>query len=152
VEGWIIHQEQRIRRLVASTHPLVEVEMDYGDRERPDAGAMFPDHPHAARSQYFGMVDIDENAVDPSCLKIFADLEDGTRHLVFVRRFYQRGCTQEERPLPEFSRNTFMDVALAFASACRAEGVRLGKLADYWRQCQIAYRLYRRFAPVSLAH
>lgn len=152
VEGWIIHKEQRIRRLVASTHPLVEVEMDYGDRERPDAGAMFPDHPHAARSQYFGMVDIDENAVDPSCLKIFADLEDGTRHLVFVRRFYQRGCTQEERPLPEFSRGTFMDVALAFATACRAEGVRLGKLADYWRQCQTAYRLYRRFAPVSLAH
>lgn len=152
VEGWIIHKEQRISRLVASTHPLVEVEMDYGDRERADAGAMFPGHPHAARSQYFGMVDIDEQAVDPSCLKIFADLEDGTRHLVFVRRFYQRGCTQEERPLPEYRRGTFIEVALAFASACRTEGVRLGKLSEYWQQCQAAHRLYRRFAPVSLAH
>ncbi|MDQ5977102.1 MAG: hypothetical protein QG602_74, partial [Verrucomicrobiota bacterium] len=152
VEGWIIHKEQRIRRLVASTHPLVEVEMDYGDRERADAGAMFPGHPHAAKSQYFGMVDIDESATDPSCLKIFADLEDGSRHLVFVRRFYQRGCTQEERPLPEFSRGTFAEIAWAFASACRAEGVRLGKLSDYWEQCQKAYRLYQRFAPVSLAH
>ncbi|RXK55284.1 glycosyltransferase [Oleiharenicola lentus] len=152
VEGWIIHQEQRIRRLVASTHPLVEVEMDYGDRERLDAGAMFPGHPYAAKSQYFGMVDIDESATDPSCLKIFADLEDGSRHLVFVRRFYQRGCTQEERPLPEFSRGTFAEVAWAFAAACRADGVRLGKLSAYWEQCQKAYRLYQRFAPVSLAH
>lgn len=42
VEGWIIHQEQRIKRLIASTHPLVEVEMDYGARERLDAGEMFP--------------------------------------------------------------------------------------------------------------
>jgi glycosyltransferase involved in cell wall biosynthesis len=152
VEGWIIHKEQRITRLIASTHPLVEVEMDYGDRERADAGAMFPGHPHAARSQYFGMVDIDEKADDPACLKVFADLEDGSRHLVFVRRFYQRGCTQEERPLPEFSRRTFLEVALAFASACRAEGVRLGPLGEYWRQSRQAYRLYRRFAPVSLAH
>jgi glycosyltransferase involved in cell wall biosynthesis len=152
VEGWIIHKEQRILRLVASTDPLVEVEMDYGDRERLDAGAMFPGHPHAARSQYFGMVDIDEKADDPACLKVFADLEDGTRHLVFVRRFYQRGCTQMERPLPQFSRLTFMEVALAFASACRAEGISIGRPGDYWRQCRVAYRLFRQFAPASLDH
>ncbi len=152
VEGWIIHQEQRIRRLVASTHPLVENEMDYGNRERAEAGQMFPDHPYAARSQYFGMVDIDERAGDPVCLKIFADLEDGSRHLVFVRRFYQRGCVQMERPLPEFSRMTFAEVALAFARACRTEGVRLGSLTEYWRQCRESYRLFKLFAPTSLAH
>ena len=151
VEGWIIHKEQRIRRLIASTHPLVEVEMDYGDRERLDAGAMFPGHPHAVRSQFFGMVDIDEQAVDPACLKIFADLEDGTRHLVFLKRFYQRGCAQLERPLPVFSHVTFLEVALAFATACRAEGIRLGGLGDYWTQCRTAYRLFRQFAPTSLA-
>lgn len=152
VEGWIIHTEQRIRRLIASTHPLVEVEMDYGDRERADAGAMFPGHPYAARSQYFGMVDIDERADDPACLKIFADLEDGTRHLVFARRFYQRGCTQEEKPLPEYRRETFVQVALTFVRACREEKIRLGSLTEYWRQCRTAHRLYRRFAPRSLAH
>ena len=152
VEGWLIHQEQRIVHLIASTHPLVEVEMDYGDRERRDAGEMFPGHPHAMRSQYFGMVDIDERAGDPACLKIFADLEDGTRHLVFLRRFYQRGCAQLERPLPAFSRATFVEVALAFASACRTEGIRLGGWGDYWQQCRVAYRLFRQFAPRSLAH
>ncbi len=152
VEGWIIHKEQRIRRLVASTHPLAENEMDYGTRERAEAGQMFPDHPYAARSQYFGMVDIDERTGDPVCLKIFADLEDGTRHLVFVRRFYQRGCVQMERPLPEFSRATFLEAALALASACRAEGIRLGRLSDYWRQCRHAYGLFKRFAPASLTH
>jgi glycosyltransferase involved in cell wall biosynthesis len=150
VEGWIIHREQRIRRLIASTHPLVEVEMDYGTRERLDAGAMFPGHPHAARSQYFGMVDIDEPAENPACLKIFAELEDGTRHLVFLRRFYQRSCVQLERPLPPYRRATFLEVALAFASACRAEGIRLGGLGAYWAQCRTAHRLFRQFAPATL--
>ncbi len=152
VEGWLIHQEQRIRRLVASTHPLVENEMDYGNRERAEAGQMFPEHPYAARSQYFGMVDVDEDAGDPVCLKIFADLEDGSRHLVFVRRCYQRGCTQMERPLPEFSRAVFLEAALALSGGCRVEGIRLGGLAGYWQQCRSAYRLFQRFAPRSLAH
>ncbi len=152
VEGWIIHKEQRIRRLIASTHPLVENEMDYGTRERAEAGQMFPSHPYAAHSQYFGMVDIDERAGDPVCLKIFADLEDGTRHLVFVRRFYQRGCVQMERPLPAYRRATFMEVALAFASACRAEGISLGSLREYWRQGKEAHRLFKLFAPASLVH
>lgn len=150
VEGWIIHREQRIRRLVASTHPLVENEMDYGARERAEAGQMFPDHPYAAKSQYFGMVDIDEAAGDPVCLKIFADLEDGSRHLVFVRRFYQRGCEQMERPLPGFSRGTFVEVARTFASACRAENISLGSLGEYWKQCREAYRLFKLFAPRAL--
>jgi glycosyltransferase involved in cell wall biosynthesis len=152
VEGWIIHQGQRIRRLLASTHPLGENEMDYGDRPRAEAGALFPDHPHAARSQFFGLVDIDERAGDPAGLKIFAELEDGTRHLVFMRRFYQRGCRQLERPLPEFSRVTFLRAVLAFAAGCRAAGVRLGRPGDFWRGCRHAYGLYRRFAPDFRAH
>ena len=152
VEGWIIHQQQRIRRLIGSTHPHVENEMDYGDRERAEAGQLFPGHPYAARSQFFGMVDIDEAAGDPVGLKIFAELEDGTRHLVFMRRCYQRGCTQMERPLPEFSRATFLRVALALAGGCRSAGVHLGRIGDFWRECQHAYRLYRLFAPTSLEH
>ena len=69
VEGWIIHQEQRITRLLVSTHPLVENVMDYGNRERAEAGHLFPDHPYAARSQFFGMADISEQVPNPVCLK-----------------------------------------------------------------------------------
>lgn len=151
VEGWIIHQEQRIRRLIASTHPLAESEMDYGDRERGEVKDLFPDHPHALKSQYFGMVDIDERAGDPVCLKIFAELEDGTRHLVFVRRFYQRGCNQWERPLPAFSRNGFVEIVRTFIAGCRAEGIRLGSWGDFGKSCREGYRLFRRFAPTTVA-
>ena len=152
VEGWIIHQEQRIKRLIGTTHPLAENEMDYGDRVRKEAGELFPNHPTAGRSQFFGMVDINESAGDPAYLQIFAELEDGTRHLVFVRRFYQRGCNQLERPLPAFSRGEFLKVAGLFLAGCRAKKVALGPLDQLWQACAKAYENFRRFAPASLAH
>ena len=150
VEGWIIHQDQRIRRLIATTHPLAESEMDYGTRERGEVRELFPHHPYAGKSQFFGMVDIDERAGDPVCLKVFAELEDNSRHLVFVRRFYQRGCNQWERPLPLLSRAVFVETVRTFWSACRAEGVRGGALGDFWRGCREAYDFYRRFAPATV--
>jgi len=152
VEGWIIHQEQRIRQLIGTTHPLAENEMDYGNRIRAEAGELFPHHPYAGRSQFFGMVDIDETAGDPSYLEIFAELEDGTRHLVFVRRFFQRGCNQMERPLPEFSRGEFLHVVRLFLAGCRAQKISLGPLDRLWHACASAYENFRRFAPASLAH
>ena len=152
VEGWIIHQELRIRRLLGTTHPLAENEMDYGNLPRAEAGELFPQHPYAARSQFFGMVDIDENAGDPSYLQIFAELEDGTRHLVFVRRFYQRGCNQVERPLPEFSREQFLEAGRLLFAACRAQHIRFGSPIRLLRAAAKAQRDFRRFAPASLAH
>lgn len=152
VEGWIIHQDQRIRRLIATTHPMSGNELDYGDRERAEAGEMFPEHPYATRSQFFGMIDMEETAADPAYLQLYAELEDGTRHLVFLRRFYQRACNRDERPLPEFSQSLFLRTVVLFIKACRAERLRLGPLADFWRGVRRAREIYQRFAPTSLAH
>jgi glycosyltransferase involved in cell wall biosynthesis/GT2 family glycosyltransferase len=147
VEGWIIHQDLKIRRLIATTHPLAENELDYGDRERGDAAQRFPQHPFAARSHFFGMVDIDEHAGDPASLKIFAELEDGSRQLVFARRFYQQACNQSERPLPAFSRRTFFAALRVFVRACREQKIRLGSAGAFWADCRHAYGHYRRLAP-----
>lgn len=152
VEGWIIHREQRIKRLLATTHPMVKNELDYGDRERAEAGEMFPDHPYAARSQFFGMVDIEKTASDPAYLQIFAELEDGTRQLVFLRRFYQRACNRDEQPLPEFSQGLLFRIVALFIGACRAERIRLGSLREFWRGVLRSREIYQSFAPQSLAH
>ncbi|HUL55100.1 MAG TPA: glycosyltransferase [Opitutaceae bacterium] len=152
LEGWIIHLEQRITRLIATTHPLVENLVAYGDRPRPEAGAMFPNHPYAARSQFFGMADIDELAPNPVCLKIFAELEDGTRHLVFTQRVHQRRCRDQEQPLPAFSRAAFVRAVRALRAGGRARHVRHGPLTTLWPALRTSYRDFRRQAPATLAH
>ena len=150
LEGWVIHRDLPIRRLIASTNPRVENELDYGNRERLDVGEMFPGHPYAKRSQYFGMLDIDETAPGPVLIKLFAELEDGTRHLVFARRFHPRTCAEWERPLPLFSRNEFFTCVRALVGACRSRRIRLGKVGALWRAVALAYRNFRRDAPLQL--
>ncbi|MCC6415288.1 MAG: glycosyltransferase, partial [Opitutaceae bacterium] len=150
VEGWVIHRDQPIRRLLGTTHPLVENELDYGDRPRPEAAQLFPDHPYAGRSQFFGMVDIAEDAADPAYLQLWAELADGSRHLLFLRRFYQRACNRDERPLPLYSGTRFLRVVGCFIAACRHERVRLGRLRDFWRGVRRAREIYRTFAPRAL--
>ncbi|HUJ42432.1 MAG TPA: glycosyltransferase [Opitutaceae bacterium] len=152
LEGWIIHLQQRITRLIATTHPLVENIVAYGDRPRPEAGALFPGHPYAARSQFFGMADIDETAPNPVCLTMFAELEDGTRHLVFTRRVYQNSCNQQERPLPEYSRSGLLRVAAELRRACRAQGIRVGRPTDWLPALREGFAQIRKKAPRSLAH
>ncbi len=150
VEGWIIHQEQRIVRLTGSTHPLVENEFAYGHLERPAAAALFPQNPRAARSQYFGLLDIDENAPGPAGIKMFAELEDGTRHLVFARRFHPRACHVWEQPLPAFDRREFVHCVLTLHRAAGRRDIRLGAPGAQWRALRSAYALYRREAPAII--
>ncbi len=147
VEGWLIHREQRIRRLIGSTHPLIENELDYGDRPRPEAALLFPDHPAAGRSQYFGLLDIDETAPGPALIKLFAELEDGTRHVVFARRFHPRACTVWERPLPRFDRGEFFACAFALRAAVRRLGLNQGPVLAQYRALRSAFALFRREAP-----
>ena len=150
IEGWMVHLDQRIKYLIGSTHPFVENELEYGNRPRADAARLLPGHPHAAHSQFFGMLDIDETAPGPAVIKLFAELEDGTRHLVFVRRFFPRGCNTWERPLPAFDRGEFVACARALFEACRRQGLRLGAPGRVWRAFTAAYRDFRRDAPAQL--
>ncbi|MDI1250144.1 MAG: glycosyltransferase [Lacunisphaera sp.] len=150
VEGWLIHQQQRIVRLTGSTHPLVENEFAYGHLPRAEAAALFPGHPHAALSQYFGMLDIDEAAPGPAVIKLFAELEDGTEHLVFTRRFYPRACNVWEKPLPVFRRGDFLACVLALRAAARRSGIALGSAAAQWRAARAALTLCRQSAPATV--
>lgn len=150
VEGWVIHQEQKIVRLLGTTNPLVENELDYGDRPRPEVAELFPGHPFAARSQFFGMIDISEDAGDPTCLQIYAELTDGTRHLVFARRFYQRACSHLERALPPFAKTNYFAAVRLLISAVWAEKIKFPPWAEFWQSLRRGYELYRRFAPPLL--
>lgn len=151
VAGWLTHLEKRIVRLTAVTDPLMEHSVTYG-LERADAAARFPDHPAAARSQFYAMVDVMEDVPDPVCLKVFAELEDGSKHLVFVQPFRQLSCNRKERPYPEFRRAHFLAATRALWSACRELHIRTGSPATLAAALRTAWRRYADHAQPSLAH
>jgi O-antigen biosynthesis protein len=145
--GWLVHLEQPIVRLYGSTHPHVENVIAYGDRPRDDAGRMFPQLPRAARSGFFGMLDIDEKAPNPAYAMIVAELADGSRHIVWFQRFKQRPCWKEERPLPAYSLPTFARIAKGVVEACRQQRIPLGSPLRLYRGLREAQERYREFAP-----
>lgn len=150
VEGWLIHRTQPIVRIVGSTHPQMDNELAYGDLPRPDAGQLFPDHPTAARSHYRGLLDVDETAPGPVLVLLFAELADGTRQLVFARRFHLRACHVWEAPLPVFSQREFWRSALSLRSAIKRRGLSLGSFSEQWRAAQAARQIFRIEAPAVI--
>ncbi len=151
VDGWLIHQDQRIVRLLGSTHPQVENTIRHEHRESAEAAARFPGHPYARNAQFFGMLDLAEDAPNPVCVRIFAELADGSRHLVWVRRVYQRTCSARERPLPEFSDRLLLETGRALHAAARRQGIPLGSLKALWAAAKLTRDGFRRDAPVGLA-
>lgn len=151
VTGWLIHLEKRIVRITAMADPFMEHSVAIG-LNRGDAVQMFPQHAPAATSGFYGMVDLIEDLPNPAWLNVFAELEDGSRHLVFVQRFRQLSCNQKELPYPEFLRQRFWSAVNNLWSASRQQRVRTdgpGKLGPALVE---AYRMFRRRAPASLAH
>ncbi|HEY8994445.1 MAG TPA: glycosyltransferase [Lacunisphaera sp.] len=151
VTGWITNLEKKIVRLTASTDPLIEHVLVHGS-PREDAAKMFPDHPDAARSQFFGMVDLIEDLPNPAGLSLYAHLEDGTRQLVFVQRFRQLSCNEKERPYPEFKRSTFVRALRALIDGSRAARISVGSWRGFLSAALEAYRTYRETAAQSQAN
>ena len=76
---------------------------------------------------------------NPAALKLYAELDDGTRHLVFHRHFRQLSCNHKELSYPEFHWSTFWDAVHLLRAACHATHVSTGKLSEFWPAVQEAY-------------
>ncbi len=149
--GWIIHEKLRITRLVGSMDVLVNNDILHG-QPRGDAVKLFPQHPQAAHSQFFGLVNLNDNLPNPAAFRVYAELEDGTRQLVFHRRFRQMSCNRKELPWPEFHLAIFAEAVRLLRGACHRRGIRLGDFGSFWPAVWQAYREYSEKAQRHLPH
>jgi len=146
VHGWLAHRTARIVRLTALADDVHETILLHG-LPREGVERVFADLPGADRAQFLGRVDLPPGYPNPTLLKIFAELGDGSRHLVFARRFNPRVLQGPEAPLPApLSRLKFLRAAWTLHQAARALGV-----APAWRETRPAlrdaWRTYETDAP-----
>lgn len=146
LRGWLIHLEQPVKRVYASTHPMEENTLPYG-QFRADAVGFHPGHFAQGHCQFRGQVDLRADAANPICVKVFAELADGSRHLVFSRRFLQSTCDEKEAPYPLFDVGYFARTVRALRAAWRARGVALPPAWEFARGVYRAFDTYRREAP-----
>jgi glycosyltransferase involved in cell wall biosynthesis len=93
--GWLLHEGQSIRRLLATVDGLVFHHLAHGLTDASLA-AKVPHLPAAATARFLGRLDLPVTVPAPALLRIYAELGDGSTHLCFARRV----PPGEARPVP----------------------------------------------------
>jgi glycosyltransferase involved in cell wall biosynthesis len=102
IVGWLFHETQPIQRAFASTDLLTFQPLQTGG-EFAGVKARFPDLPNAGNCRLAGLVDVSSKLPAPACVRVYAELSDGSMHLCMA--VHCRPVTTEEikKTCPSFS-------------------------------------------------
>lgn len=130
ISGWLFAKTKTIRRITATLGVGGENRLIHG-KEREDVFGQFgKDFPHALKSHYYGLVDIQAGLPSPACFKIWAEFDDGARQLAFCRRLFVDQMDENSGPIPVYSPFKFYYCAWTLL-----KGALLGRYRiDSWRE------------------
>lgn len=148
ITGWLTHRDRKIVRLSALADAVQESAIVH-NLPRHDQNAFALDLPGRGQSQFVGHADLPSSLSSPALLKIFAELDNGERHLAFAHRFTPRVIAGADAALPMFSRFTFARALWHLARSARRHGLRLGSVGGMKAASVAALQTYRAEAPHS---
>ena len=153
VEGWLFHETQPIRRVLASYDLLAWQTMEYGT-DMPYVAAQFPQFPQARTSRIYGQVDVPAQLPSPLSLRIYAELADGSWELCQLQRSHFYDAEQVKIPFAPRSSLTFWRAWRALQAACRQRGYTVdtdkllrSELLNSWREYRARAPRYRSSPP-----
>ncbi len=150
VLGWLFHETESIRRVLASFDLQVWQALRHGG---PFAGVKMR-HPESARADdcaLEGFIDVPAQLPQPRCLRICAELADGSWHLAQVQRTWTEDREHEKRPYPPYSPWTFWRALRALRAAYASAGVPLAPGPARRAETRGLRRDYRLRAPARRA-
>lgn len=148
IKGWLAHRTEKITRITAVVDAVQESVLLHG-LPRADIGGVFADLPGAAQAQFAGHVELPATQDSPVLVKVFAELENGEKHLAFAQRCTLRVMAGADVALPPLSRATFTRALWAVRGAAGRYGVRLGSPAEILAGAKAAWAHYRAEAPAK---
>ena len=148
VLGWCFHETQPIRRAWITTDLVTLQPLEVGGPTTLDP-ARFPQFPHARDCRLYGVVPVPSQLPAPLTVRVYAELADGSRHLVLALRTRPLSTEEAKQPYPAYSPARLAQGALALRRAHRTAGLPLapGALLAAVRE---VHAEYRREAPPTL--
>ncbi len=130
--GWAFHETLRIRRLYATSGVDDFHAVKYG---LPQDGVErhFGHFPYAKNTMFFALVSVARNRPNPLSIKVYAEFEDGSHHMLVERRIWATSLLDAELPLPRRSLADFISAAESIHHRIGEAGARPGKLANFIR-------------------
>lgn len=148
ITGWLAHRHRKITRVTAMVDPLAEGALLHGIRRTDvDSISVFADLPGRETSAFVGHVDLPADTSVPALLKVFAELDNGEKHLAFAQRFVPRVIAGADAALPPLSRLTFAQAAWALRGSARRHGLPMGDWPATRGALSAAWQAYAAEAP-----
>ena len=145
IEGWLFHETAVIRRITASVDLQTWQDLECAGT-KPYVEAMFPQFPQVKNCRIDGLIDVPAQLPNPLCVRIYAELADGSWHLCHVQRTHGWDQEQEKAPFAPFApfgHLTFGLACLALDRACRARGFAIPRSRALWRGIRGVHQEYR---------
>lgn len=148
VLGYLFHETQPIKRVLATFDLQVWQSIDHL-LPSPNSGGYFPEFPQAKNSALYGLIDLPAQLPSPACLRLYAELADGSLHLCSVQRSRMLGGEDEKAPYPAKSQVTFDAACEALRRTMTASGIVV--VEDEAMRAEIARRAedFRQRAPAA---
>ncbi|MFI5335153.1 MAG: glycosyltransferase family 4 protein [Opitutales bacterium] len=122
VLGHLFHEHQIIRRVLATFDLQAWQTVAHG-LPSPGPGAYYAQFPGAQNCGLFGIVDVPAQLPSPVCLRLYAELADGSLHLCSVQRSLLYTQEDEKCPYPPQSSASFNSTLAALQAALAARQI-----------------------------
>ena len=106
MEGWLFHETQPIRRVLASCDLLAWQTLEHGG-DMPTVAAKFPQFAHARACAIHGHVDVPAQLPPPLTLRTYAEMADGSWELCHLQRAHTFDGEQAKVPFARRNPLTF---------------------------------------------
>ena len=122
VLGYLFHETQPIRRVLATFDLQAWQTIGHG-LASPGPASYFPQFATAQNCGLFGIIDVPAQLPQPVCLRLYAELADGSLHLCSVQRSRLYTNEEEKAPYPPQDRASFAGNNAALTAAMRERGI-----------------------------
>jgi len=118
VLGYLFHETQPIKRLLATFDLQLWQTIEHG-LPSPGPADYYPQFANAKYCGLFGIIDVPAQLPNPVCLRLYAELHDGSLHLCSVQRSRLFTNEDEKAPYPPQDTASFARTHAALRTAMR---------------------------------
>lgn len=122
VLGYLFHETEPIKRTLATFDLQAWQTIDHGQAS-PGPATYYPQFANAGNCGLFGIIDVPAQLPDPVCLRLYAELADGSMHLCSVQRSRLFTNEDEKAPYPPQDQADFASSLAALNSAMTDRGI-----------------------------
>jgi len=121
INGWLFHETAAVRRVVATVDLQTWQDLAPGGAV-PYVAAAWPQFSAAVDCAVAAWIDVPAQLPSPLCVRVYAELADGSWHLCQVQRTHVGDLEQEKVGFAPVGRVGFVRAALALRRAALARG------------------------------